>query len=138
MPMEWVLALIGGLLIGTAATVLMIYCGQVAGISGIVFGAFDRFSLINWQRFFIVGLVLGGFVGSLFIEDAFTNNAERSYVVTIFAGLLVGFGTRLGNGCTSGHGVCGISRLSLRGLAATLTFIFSGIVTVTLYRVWFL
>ena len=138
MPMEWVLALIGGLLIGTAATVLMIYCGQVAGISGIVFRAFDRFSLINWQRFFIVGLVLGGFVGSLFIEDAFTNNAERSYVVTIFAGLLVGFGTRLGNGCTSGHGVCGISRLSLRGLAATLTFIFSGIVTVTLYRVWFL
>ncbi len=125
-----VAAAIGGGLIGLAAALMLIFEGRIAGISGILSGIFrkrsDQDSPPAWQAVFIGGMMLGGVV-LLGVQGV----VERDMVMTdlsiapwlaITAGLLVGFGTRLGNGCTSGHGVCGIPRLSIRSILATLTF----------------
>lgn len=122
---------IGGVLIGLASALLLLYQGRIAGISGITGGILmpARGDVI-WRVAFVAGLVAGGAVMHFIMPQAFAIAVDRSSVAVIAAGLLVGVGTRLGNGCTSGHGVCGISRGSPRSLAATLTFMATGALTV--------
>ncbi len=130
-------ATIGGVLIGLAAALMLLFEGRIAGISGILSGALKGRNDDEgpaWQVIFIGGLVLGGIVLTAvqgFVERDFVmTELEISPLLAIAAGLLVGFGTRLGNGCTSGHGVCGIPRLSMRSILATLTFMAAAAATV--------
>ena len=128
-------ALSGGLLIGLAAAILLLGHGRIAGISGIVDGALagptgER----GWRLLFLAGLVGGGVVFGRVAPSAFATHTRGSALLYVVAGLLVGFGTRLGNGCTSGHGVCGIGRLSLRSLVAVATFMTTGAIAVFIAR----
>ncbi|CAH0529602.1 YeeE/YedE family protein [Vibrio hippocampi] len=126
MAFPW-LSLIGGMLLGVSASLLLLFNGKVAGISGIVSGTFfssDR----GWRVIFLLGMVLGGFVASHWI-DISAINMVTSPIMIIFAGLLVGLGTSLGNGCTSGHGICGMGRLSIRSIAATCVFMLVAMLT---------
>lgn len=131
-PDAWVAGLTGGIVIGVAAFALLWLIGRIAGISGIVGGllagapAGDRV----WRLAFLAGLLLAGALAAP--EPVLT--AGSSPALLVVAGLLVGFGTRLGNGCTSGHGVCGLARLSWRSLVATVVFMGAGILTVTVLR----
>ena len=123
-------ALLGGAIIGLAASLLMLGAGRVAGISGIVGGLLlPQAGDTAWRAVFVVGLLAGGLGLRLIAPTLVTNELPRSVAALIVAGFLVGFGTRLGNGCTSGHGVCGISRGSMRSVVATVTFMASGIAT---------
>lgn len=125
--------LIGGLLIGLATVLMMLLNGRIAGISGIVGGLLARNgSEVGWRAVFVVGLLLGAFIYMLATGGALPVKVEASLPVMVVAGLLVGFGTRLGSGCTSGHGISGIARLSKRSIVATLVFMGAGIVTVFL------
>lgn len=127
-------ALAGGLLIGLAAAVFVLFNGRIAGISGILGGLIKpRSGDIGWRLAFTGGLIGAPVIYSLFwrLPDI---HIEANPVTLISAGLIVGFGTRIGSGCTSGHGVCGISRLSPRSIVATLTFMATGFVTVFLVR----
>lgn len=124
--------LIGGALIGLAAALLFASQGRIAGISGIFGGALGGESL-GWRAPFLIGLIGSGFIGVaqpdlLGVADPFVNETNRNLGALIAAGFLVGVGTRLGNGCTSGHGVCGLARGSKRSLAATLTFMTTGVI----------
>ncbi len=123
--------LLGGMLIGLAATMLLLLNGRIAGISGIVGGLLvSRVrGLFGWRMAFVVGLLLGTF-GYAPAAGGVSVEIEASLPVLAVAGLLVGFGTRLGSGCTSGHGVCGIGRLSKRSIAATAVFFGVAIATV--------
>lgn len=124
-------ALIGGALIGVAASLLLLTHGRVAGISGLFGGMLRRSSEGRATRVaFIAGLLAGGAVLRLLYPAAFDSTWTAPLPVALVAGLVVGFGTQLGNGCTSGHGVCGISRFSIRSLVATGTFILTGAATV--------
>jgi len=124
-------SLCGGILIGLSASLLLLSDGKIAGISGIVGGLLSPpKNDTTWRVLFIAGLLTGGFLFQLFSPSVFTIGISRSTSVLIVAGLCVGFGTRLGNGCTSGHGVCGISRFSPRSLVSTITFIATGAITV--------
>ncbi len=129
------LPLVGGVLIGLSAVAVMALLGRIAGISGIVSGLLaPRRNDISWRALFVGGLVAGGLVMSLLQPESFVVNVDRSLPAVAIAGLLVGFGTRLGSGCTSGHGVCGVSRLSPRSMVATGTFMATGILTVLAIR----
>lgn len=124
-------SLIGGMLIGLSASSLLLFDGKIAGISGIVGGILSPAKNDTlWRLLFVVGLLTGGFFFYYISPQSFEIGISRSAVALISAGLLVGFGTRLGNGCTSGHGVCGVSRLSKRSILATVTFLATGILTV--------
>ncbi len=124
-------ALIGGILIGLSAAAMLLVEGKIAGISGICAGVLSPSKgETSWKLSFIAGLLTGGLLLRILLPTAFDFGIIRPYGMLILAGLAVGFGTRLGNGCTSGHGVCGISRLSPRSMVATMTFIASGAVTV--------
>ena len=126
-------AVIGGLLIGLSTVLLILFNGRIAGISGIVGGVLTRkASEIGWRAVFVVGLLIGAFVYMLATGLALPVNIQASPPVTVIAGLLVGFGTRLGSGCTSGHGVSGIARFSKRSIVATLVFFITAIITVFL------
>ena len=128
---SWLPALAGGIMIGTASALLMAFNGRVAGISGILGGLLSRWSPDQWWRLtFLLGLVLGGGVAFYWATEAFIDITENGTMEVLAAGLLVGLGTRIGSGCTSGHGVCGIGRLSIRSLVATLVFVGSGMLTV--------
>ena len=128
---SWLPALAGGIMIGTASALLMAFNGRVAGISGILGGLLSRWSPDQWWRLtFLLGLVLGGGTAFYWAPEAFTDITENGTMEVLAAGLLVGLGTRIGSGCTSGHGVCGIGRLSIRSLVATLVFVGSGMLTV--------
>ena len=129
----WIAPLIGGALIGLAATLMMALHGRIAGISGVLGGLLvgDRAA---WRAWFIGGIVFGGEAMVLLMSSAFPLSVDRSLPAIAVVGLFVGVGTRLGNGCTSGHGVCGISRLSKRSIVATLTFIGTGALTVLVIR----
>lgn len=119
-------ALIGGMLIGSAASILIFFNGRIAGVSGIVGGLFSPTrSGIGWRLAFVCGLVGASFIYSLFAELP-AIQIDAGLGILIVAGLLVGVGTRYGSGCTSGHGVCGLSRLSPRSLVATLIFMAAG------------
>ena len=124
-------SLCGGMLIGLGAALLLLCDGKIAGISGIVGGLLSPTTGDTaWRALFLLGLVTGGLFFTVFAPQVFTIAISRSTGALVLAGLLVGFGTRLGNGCTSGHGVCGISRFSPRSVVATLIFMITGIVTV--------
>lgn len=127
-------ALAGGALIGLSATLLLSASGRVAGVSGIVNGLLNRGSRGAWHVAFIAGVVLGA--GPLLWSGFGRADlpAGGSAWLPVAAGLLVGFGSTMGNGCTSGHGVCGIARFSMRSLVATLVFVASAMVTVFLTR----
>jgi uncharacterized membrane protein YedE/YeeE len=117
---------------------MLLFNGRVAGISGILSEALVvKKDGRSWRLAFLGGLVVGGIVLQLFNSEVLTNTTDRSLGLIAFAGVLVGFGTVMGSGCTSGHGVCGISRFSLRSLVATVTFILFGILAVTFLRLAF-
>jgi uncharacterized membrane protein YedE/YeeE len=119
-------SLFGGALIGASASILLLLNGRVAGISGIVGGLVrPRSGETSWRALFVAGLLVGGLLMYV-VRPASFGAAAVSMPLAIASGLLVGFGTRLGSGCTSGHGVCGISRLSTRSIAATATFMVTG------------
>jgi len=126
-------AIIGGLLIGAAATWLWLSMGRVAGISGIAAQALTTPRANLWPLLFVVGLGAGGWIGNLLRNPAPIPELDALNVAALLsAGLLVGFGTRLGSGCTSGHGVCGSARLSKRSISATVVFLGVGMLTATL------
>ncbi len=126
-------ALVGGILIGISASAMLLLEGKIAGVSGICAGVLNPTKGDTaWKASFIAGLLVGGILLRIFLPSAFDFGIIRPYGMLVIAGLLVGFGTRLGNGCTSGHGVCGISRLSPRSMVATATFIASGALVVYL------
>lgn len=123
-------SLLGGILIGLSATAMLALLGRVAGISGIVGGLLaGEGAGTRWRAAFVAGLAVGGLVAALLHPEAFRMGIERSTPALAVAGLLVGFGSRLGSGCTSGHGVCGIARASKRSIAATCTFMTTGALT---------
>lgn len=127
-------ALMGGALLGVAVTVLLLWNGRIAGISGILGGLLQpKAGDIAWRVVFILGLMASPLVYSLFTEMP-SIEIEADLPILVLAGLLVGIGTRYGAGCTSGHGVCGLARFSLRSLVATLSFMFAGFITVWLVR----
>jgi len=132
MSSTWLLALIGGAMIGAASALLLVTHGRIAGISGIAGGLLapstpDR----AWRLAFLAGLVAAGAVAA-FVAPAAIGASVRSPAVVVVAGLLVGFGTRLGGGCTSGHGVCGLSRGSARSLVAVAVFMAAGAITASI------
>lgn len=120
-------ALIGGVLIGLAASVLLLLSGRIAGISGIV-GALPTAKIGDraWRLLFILGLLAGGAIVLAVRPAMLDTTLHRPLPILVVSGLLVGFGTRLGNGCTSGHGVCGLSRLSKRSIVAVVVFMTTG------------
>jgi len=122
---------IGGALIGLSAALFMLWHGRIAGISGILGGLLTAAGRAGsgWRLPFLLGLIVGGVVLGQLYPAGFSVDVVRSPAALISAGVLVGWGTQLGSGCTSGHGVCGLARLSPRSLAATLTFMGTGAVT---------
>lgn len=133
MNSDYLNALLGGAIIGLATVLMMHLSGRVTGISGIVNGIFKYVAGDwAWRLTFLVGLFSGGLIMKLQRPESFVDTSGSSLPMVIAAGLLVGFGTIMGSGCTSGHGVCGISRLSKRSIVATLVFIATGVITVTL------
>lgn len=126
-------AMIGGALIGFSAVLLMAMTGRIAGISGIFAGLINlQTTDRGWRAAFIAGLIAAPIASTLFGYTVPTPQMPGSYVTIIVGGFLVGFGTRLGSGCTSGHGICGIARLSPRSLVATAVFMLAAIVVVAL------
>ena len=124
-------SLLGGAIIGLASGLLMLFNGRLAGISGILGGAvLPRTGDWLWRALFLIGLVIGGLASGGLNLGVISFDLERSTPALIVAGLLVGFGTRMGRGCTSGHGVCGVGRKSPRSMVATATFFLTGVVTV--------
>ena len=134
----WLSALAGGIVIGAAATLLLWLNGRVAGVSGILNGViFPRSADTAWRVAFLLGLIAAGGLYMAVVPGAPLPRSDYSRASLIIAGLFVGFGTRMGNGCTSGHGVCGLGRLSLRSLVAVLTFMATAIATTFVVRhVW--
>lgn len=127
-------SLAGGVLIGIAVAILILFNGKILGICGIIGGLMPpRSGDMSWRLWFLLGVL----IAPLLLKTLISLPAPRidsSYVVLVAAGLLVGFGTRLGSGCTSGHGICGISRLSPRSLVATPLFMLAGFATVFVVR----
>lgn len=128
------LSLAGGVVIGVAAAVLVLFNGRIAGISGILGGLLSaRRNDTGWRLAFIAGLVAAPVVASL-LGESITLDIHAGWNEILIAGFLVGIGTRYASGCTSGHGVCGISRGSVRSLVATATFMATGFLTVFVHR----
>ncbi|MEH0759055.1 YeeE/YedE family protein [Vibrio sp. 16] len=124
-------SLAGGILLGISATIMLLINGKIAGISGIMTGLLTpKSSDFAWRLLFAIGMVSGGVIGVLVFNGSIPLHYESSGWVLALAGLLVGIGTRLGNGCTSGHGICGIGRLSKRSIVATLIFMTVAAITV--------
>jgi len=126
--------LFGGVLIGTASVLLLVANGHIAGISGIVSGLLVAGGEKGWRWMFVLGLWIGALAYIFATGALFPVAIPGSWPLMAVAGLIVGFGTRMGGGCTSGHGICGIARFSKRSLVATLVFMLSAIVTVFVTR----
>ena len=138
MHIDWIFGLLGGLLIGFGGLILLVFNGRIMGASGILGQLIDgNQDAENLERaVFLIGVIFAPFIILQFSDFGITNITDN-VIQLMFAGLLVGAGTRIANGCTSGHGVCGISRLSLRGLVATLVYIAAGALTmITLRTFW--
>ncbi|SFA97385.1 hypothetical protein SAMN05421688_2000 [Poseidonocella pacifica] len=136
MEPDWIRGLLGGLAIGAGGAVYLLANGRIMGASGIIGGLVDGSgrSTGRERAAFLAGLVLLPLVWIALLGVAPTTHLTPNLLVVVIAGVLVGVGTRLANGCTSGHGVCGISRLSLRGIVATAFYILAGGLTVVLFR----
>lgn len=135
MPAEWIMGLLGGVLIGSAAALWLLMSGRILGASGILGGLIDG---TGWSRasergLFIAGVIAAPLIISLFSDLPATNITSNAGLL-IAGGLCVGIGTRMANGCTSGHGVCGISRLSMRGIVATVTYVGIAMLTMAVVR----
>ena len=132
----YIYGLLGGLVIGISGAVYLLGNGRIMGASGVIGGLVDGSGLGEWRdrALFIAGLVAAPWLALTFLGMTAETNISSNPAVLVAAGLLVGFGARLANGCTSGHGVCGISRLSLRGIAATAFYLFAGGVSVLLFK----
>ena len=124
-------SLLGGICIGLAATILLLANGRIMGISGILGDiiSFKEKDQISWRIVFVIGVLTGPFLYLMIFEN-FKSEMVADRTLLFQAGLLVGLGTSIGSGCTSGHGICGISRLSIRSIVATFIFVVSGVVTV--------
>ncbi len=133
-----VASLIGGIIIGIASLMLLLFQGRIAGISGI-FGGLLQFKAADtfWRLAFVVGLLSGGLLLTWLRPESLVFQLDRSTAAVIVAGLLVGVGTRMGSGCTSGHGVCGLGRLSPRSMVAVGSFLTMGVITAILVDVLF-
>ncbi|MEQ1068891.1 YeeE/YedE family protein [Acinetobacter lwoffii] len=130
---DFLIAFIGGLMLGLSVVGYLYVNGRIAGISGLIGQVLNSKTMFKTPAiWFLLGLILTPFIYGLFVQPEIELNA--SPLMMIVAGLLVGFGTRLGSGCTSGHGICGISRLSKRSIIATMTFMFAGFVAVYIIR----
>jgi uncharacterized membrane protein YedE/YeeE len=126
---------VGGALIGLAGTALLLLNGRIAGISGILGGVITpKRGETRWRISFVLGLLCGGAVMMVVYPESMPIALDVSLPLAALAGLLVGVGTRLGSGCTSGHGVCGVGRLSLRSMVATGVFIFTGAIAVVIVK----
>ncbi|MGN2615026.1 YeeE/YedE family protein [Aliivibrio fischeri] len=122
MTIPW-LSLFGGMLLGVSATLLLLLNGKIAGISGVLTGLMTpKKKDYAWRWLFVLGMISGGAAGVYFFGAHVPTEYTTNTPLLIIAGLLVGIGTRLGNGCTSGHGICGIGRLSVRSIVATCVF----------------
>lgn len=132
----WLRAVSGGLLIGLAAGLMIIFNGRIAGVSGVLGGLiFDRSSGDRrWRSMFLGGMVLGATILTTVFASLPPAKLQTGWIGMAAAGLIVGYGTRMGSGCTSGHGVCGIARLSQRSIIATITFMAFGVITVFVLR----
>ena len=128
---QYAFALLGGLLIGLSASLMLLFNGRIAGVSGILWRSITKYG--DGSFLFILGLPIGAWLFHTLSGQA-APLAQGSFALAIIGGILVGIGVKLGSGCTSGHGVCGISRLSKRSILATLTFMSMGIVTVLVMR----
>ena len=127
--------LTGGILIGFSASMMLLFSGRIAGVSGIFGGIlFQQGKERAWRLSFITGLIFGGILLYAINAEFFENSSGRGLLAVNIAGFLVGIGTRVGGGCTSGHGVCGIGRLSVRSIVATVTFVFAGMLAVVLFK----
>ena len=125
----------GGILIGLSATIMLLFNGRLTGISGIISKLFtSRSNQWPWRVAFLAGLIIGALSFFSLAPEMIPSRTDFPTSLLILAGFLVGFGTKLGSGCTSGHGICGIARLSPRSIIATLVFMFSGGVTVFIIR----
>ncbi|MTJ29172.1 YeeE/YedE family protein [Aphanizomenon sp. UHCC 0183] len=131
---NWINGLIGGILIGISATILLAFNGRIAGISGMVNGAISFNKNDAWRWLFLLGMLAGGAIYEFVLSPQPTPTSKFAPLTMIIGGLIVGFGTRMGSGCTSGHGVCGLGRLSMRSLIAVLTFLSSAFLTVFIVR----
>ena len=139
MQTDWIMGLTGGVVIGLAASFYLLTNGKVMGASGIIGGLVDKsgWSIARERIVFLAGLVFAPVVYIIVLDIRAETKVTTNTTVLILAGLMVGIGTRLANGCTSGHGVCGISRLSLRGIFSTIFYVLAGIFTVLVFRhVW--
>ncbi|ELA6646567.1 YeeE/YedE family protein [Vibrio sp. 431] len=125
------MSLLGGIIVGVSAITLMLFTGKTAGISGILNGAVESEDRV-WRIVFLIAMVLGGVFAVYVLGGHVPEQYSGSVVLVIVAGLLVGVGTRIGNGCTSGHGICGIGRFSIRSVVATCTFMATAMLTVLL------
>lgn len=123
-------SLLGGLLIGLASALLMVTKGKIAGVSGIAGEVLSRPARAGWRVWFMAGLIGGGALMGLLAPERFAFTLDRSLPALVVGGLLVGFGTQLGSGCTSGHGICGLSRFSKRSFAAVAVFMATAAATV--------
>ena len=132
------MALLGGVFIGISATLLLVFNGRIAGISGIFNGAITFAKAEQWRWWFIGGMLVGGGIYEYILAPQPTPLSTFSPWEMALGGVLVGFGTRMGNGCTSGHGVCGLGRFSMRSLVATITFMVTAALTVfaTRHLLW--
>ncbi|WP_413578063.1 YeeE/YedE family protein [Bdellovibrio sp. HCB290] len=129
------MALIGGLIIGVATSLLLALNGRVTGVSNILNGLLDRTPYESeWRWFFVFGMFFAGLVLNQFRPELFEVDIPRSSVMILIAGLLVGFGTMMGSGCTSGHGICGVARLSPRSIVATICFMIAGMLMANFLR----
>ena len=127
---QFISPLIGGILIGLSSTLMLGGLGKITGISGILGNVLEKDKENNWRYTFLSGLIFGGIILKIFSPQLFSYQFPFQYSEAIAAGILVGFGTQLGSGCTSGHGVCGIPRLAKRSIVATCIFMAAGILTV--------
>lgn len=128
-------SLIGGALIGCAAVLLYLSNGRIAGVSGVLGGTlYEPIRVAQWRFAFLFGLVAGGVLLLFILPKATVVHITSSMPLVVVGGLLVGYGSRLGGGCTSGHGVCGLARFSVRSLVATLTFMITAMITVFIVR----
>ena len=123
-------ALTGGIIIGCAVVLFFYTTGRMAGISGIFANVFINKSNRSSNLLFLIGLVLGPLGYFYFTKESVSFEIINSYILVLIAGFLVGLGTRMSGGCTSGHGICGISRFSIRSITATIAFILTGVITV--------
>lgn len=143
MEIDWInftplASFLGGIILGLTSALMLILFGRIMGISGIVGTALERPKNDTlWRLVFLVGLISSAVIFAPFVDMPRTVPMETNFWLIVLAGLLVGYGTRLGSGCTSGHGICGISRLSVRSLVATGVFMVAGIITVAIMQVAF-